>query len=87
MITMLGLDQLEKIIRDSHLPAEIKESGQTWVRVELTDQQTQLSETLVMATSDFMDLILHWREHGCHVHPCLAMTASPERHPHNGRET
>jgi hypothetical protein len=29
-ITRLGLDQLDKIIRDSHFPAEIKESGQTW---------------------------------------------------------
>lgn len=66
-------------------PAAIKESGQTWVLVELTDEQTQLSETLVMATSDFVDLILHWRKHGCHVHPCLAMTASPEHYSQHDR--
>jgi hypothetical protein len=82
---MLGLDQLEKIITDNHLPAEIKDAGQTWVSVVLTDEQTQISETLVMATSDFVDLILHWREHGCHVRPCLAMTASPEHHSQDDR--
>lgn len=77
---MLGVDELEEIIRDNHLPAEIKDSGQTWVRVELTDEQTQLTETLMMATSDFVDLILHWREHGCHLRPCSAMKANPNRH-------
>ncbi len=80
-MTVLGVDQLQKIIADNHLPAEIKDSGQTWVRVELSDEHTQLSETLVMGTSDFVDLILHWREHGCHARPCSAMTANPDRHP------
>jgi hypothetical protein len=35
------------------------------------------SETLAMGLSDFADLILHWRAHGCHVHPCTAVLASP----------
>jgi len=74
---MLGTAELETIIHDNRLPAAIEESGQTWVRVRLTDPQTDLSETLAMGLSDFADLILHWRAHGCHVHPCSAMVASP----------
>ena len=74
---MLGTTELETIIHDNKLPAEIEETGRTWVRVRLTDSQTDLSETLAMGLSDFADLILHWRAHGCHVHPCSAMLASP----------
>ncbi len=70
---MLDLDQLLAIIRANGLPAEIQESGQTWVRVELTDAQTGLSETVTMGISDFVDLVLHWREHGCHKRPCLGI--------------
>ena len=73
---MLGTTELETIIRDNRLPAVIEETGQTWVRVRLTDPQTGLSETLAMGLSDFADLILHWRAHGCHLHPCSAMVAS-----------
>jgi hypothetical protein len=74
---MLGTAELETIIYDNKLPAVIEEQGQTWVRVRLADPQTGLSETLSMGLSDFADLILHWRAHGCHVHPCTAMLASP----------
>ena len=74
---MLGTTELETIIHDNNLPAVIEEIGQTWVRVRLTDPQTGLSETLAMGLSDFADLILHWRAHGCHIHPCSAMAASP----------
>ncbi len=74
---MLGIAQLETIIHDNKLPAVIEETGQTWVRVRLADPQTGLSETLSMGLSDFADLILHWRAHGCHVHPCTAMLATP----------
>ncbi len=73
---MLGTPELETIIYENKLPAVIEETGQTWVRVRLTDPQTDLSETLSMGLSDFADLILHWRAHGCHVHPCSAMVAS-----------
>ncbi len=72
----MDLAKLETIIRDNRLPARIEESGQTWVRVKLTDEHTGISKTLSMATSDFMDLILHWRDHGCHVHPCPGWRAS-----------
>lgn len=80
---MLGPAELETIIHDNNLPAVIEEAGQTWVRVRLTDPQTGLTETLSMGKSEFADLILHWRAHGCHVHPCSAMGASPadEEHP------
>jgi|GEM_PF-4678607 len=80
---MLGTAELETIIYDNRLPAVIEEKGQTWVRVRVTDPQTDLSETLSMGLSDFADLILHWRAHGCHVHPCTAMLASPadDEHP------
>ncbi len=74
---MLGTAELETIIHDNKLPAVIEETGRTWVRVQLTDPQTGLSETLSMGMSDFADLILHWRAHGCHVHPCSAMVATP----------
>jgi len=73
MITMLDLDQLQRIIEDNHLPAEIIESGRTWVRVELTDQLTGLGWAEFMSMSDFADLVLDWRDHGCHEHPCPAM--------------
>ena len=72
---MLGTAELETIIQDNRLPAAIEEIGQTWVR--LTDPPTSLTQALSMGKSDFADLILHWRAHGCHVHPCSAMTASP----------
>ena len=75
-MAVLGAEELETIIRDNNLPAVIEETGQTWVRVRLTDPQTALSDTKAMGLSDFADLILHWRAHGCHVHPCLAMVAS-----------
>ena len=80
---MLGTAELETIIQDNQLPAAIEEIGQTWVRVRLTDPQTSLTQTLSMGKSDFADLILHWRAHGCHVHPCSAMAASPadKEHP------
>lgn len=80
---MLGIQELETIIRDNNLPAVIEETGQTWVRVRLTDRQTGLTQTRAMGLSDFADLILHWRAHGCHVHPCMAMAASPadQEHP------
>ncbi len=74
---MLGTPELETIIHENKLPAVIEETGQTWVRVRLTDPQTGLSEARSMGLSDFADLILHWRAHGCHVHPCSAMVASP----------
>jgi hypothetical protein len=74
---MLGTAELETIIHDNNLPAVIEERGQTWVRLRLTDLQTGLSETLSMGLSDFADLILHWRAHDCHIHPCTAMLASP----------
>jgi hypothetical protein len=74
---MLGTAELATIIEDNKLPAVIEETGQTWLRVQLTDPQTGLSKTLSMGLSDFADLILHWRAHGCHLHPCLAMEASP----------
>jgi hypothetical protein len=74
---MLGTAELETVIQDNQLPAAIEEIGQTWVRVRLTDPQTSLTQTLSMGKSDFADLILHWRAHGCHVHPCSAMAASP----------
>jgi len=73
----MDITKLETIIAANKLPARIEESGQTWVRVELTDQHTGLSKTLTLGTSDFMDLILHWRDHGCHVHPCPGMRAGP----------
>ncbi len=73
----MDLTKLEAVIRQNHLPARIEESGQTWVRVELIDHHMGLSKTLSMGTSDFMDLILHWRDHGCHVHPCPGMRAAP----------
>jgi hypothetical protein len=79
---MLGTAELESIIYDNKLPAVIEETGQTWVRVRLDDPQTALSETLSMGLSDFADLILHWRAHGCHVHPCSAMLASPSDPEH-----
>jgi hypothetical protein len=69
--------KLETIITENHLPASIEEVGRTWVRVELSDQHTGLSKTLSMAMTDFADLILHWRDHGCHVRPCPAMRAGP----------
>ena len=72
----IGTEELDTIIRDNNLPAVIEETGQTWVRVRLTDPQTGLSETKGMGLSDFADLILHWRAHGCHKHPCSAMVAS-----------
>jgi hypothetical protein len=80
---MLGSAELETIIRDNQLPAAIEEIGQTWLRVRLTDPQTSLTQTLSMGKSDFADLILHWRAHGCHFHPCSAMAASPadQEHP------
>ncbi len=73
----MDLTNLEAVIRENHLPARIEESGQTWVRVELTDEHTGLSRTLSMGHSDFMDLILHWRDHGCHAQPCPGMRAGP----------
>jgi hypothetical protein len=79
---MLGTAELETIIQDNQLPATIEEIGQTWVRVQLTDPQTSLTQTLSMGKSDFADLILHWRAHGCHVHPCSAMAASPADNEH-----
>ncbi len=79
---MLDLDRLQTIIRDNHLPAEIKDSGQTWVQVELTDQRMGLAKTLTMGRSDFVDLILHWHQHGCHIHPCPAMSASVSDEAH-----
>jgi hypothetical protein len=69
--------QLETIIHDNSLPAVIEERRQTWLRVRLADPQTGLSETLSMGLSDFADLILNWRPHGCHVPPCTASLASP----------
>ncbi len=74
---MLGTAELETTIHDNSLPAVIEERGQTWLRVRLADRQTGLSETLFMGLSDFADLILHWRAHGCHDHPCSTMLASP----------
>lgn len=79
---MLDLQQLQKLITANQLPAEIVEFGRTWVRFELTDEHTLLTETRVMGTSDFVDLILHWREHGCHERPCPAMTAGAD-HVHD----
>ena len=79
---MFGTAELETIIQDNQLPATIEEIGQTWVRVRLTDPQTSRTRTLSMGKSDFADLILHWRAHGCHVHPCSAMTASPADNEH-----
>ncbi len=76
-MAILGTEELEIIIRDNNLPAVIEETGRTWLRVRLTDPNTGLSDTKAMGLSDFADLILHWRAHGCHVHPCLAMAASP----------
>lgn len=67
---MLNLEQLETIIRDNHLPAEICDSGQTWVKVALTDEQTGLGRVELMGMSEFVNLVLHWREHHCHEHPC-----------------
>lgn len=80
---MLGTAELETVFRDNQLPAVIEETGQTWARVRLTDSQTGLTETLTMGLSAFADLILHWRTHGCHLHPCSAMVASPadDEHP------
>lgn len=80
---MLGTAELETIIHDNQLPAVIEETGLTWVRVQLTDPQTGLTETLSMGLSDFADLILHWRTHGCHLHPCSAVVARPsdDEHP------
>ncbi len=46
-IARLGTAELETIIHDNNLPPLIEETGQTWVRVRLTDPQTGLSETLV----------------------------------------
>ena len=40
---MLRTAELETIIHDNKLPAGIEETGQTWVRVGLTDPQTGLS--------------------------------------------
>lgn len=79
---MLGSTELDTIIHDNKLPAVVEETGQTWVRVRLTDPQTDLSETRSMGLSDFADLILHWRAHGCHVRPCSAMAASPSDTEH-----
>lgn len=36
----LGAEELQAIIRDNNLPAVIEETGQTWVRVRLTDPNT-----------------------------------------------
>ncbi len=38
---MLGTEAT--LIEDNNLPAVIEETGQTWVRVRLTDPQTGLS--------------------------------------------
>ncbi len=35
-----------------------------------------------MGLSDFVDVILHWREHGCHKHPCSAMIATAKDDTH-----
>jgi hypothetical protein len=84
MKTTVGVspDELEAIIRENHLPAEIKEFGQTWVRVEVTDDRIGVSKMLSMGVSDFVDLILHWREHGCHEHPCSALMTTPPDDEH-----
>jgi len=74
---MLGSVELETIIHDNSLPAVIQETGQTWLRVRLTDAQTDLSESLTMGPPDFADLILSWRAHGCHAAPYFGQVASP----------
>jgi len=70
---MLGLDQIETLIRENHLPAEITDAGQTWVRLQLTDPETGLCTTESMGFSDFANLVLHWRKHGCHRHSCSVL--------------
>ncbi len=67
---MLTLEQLETIIRDNHLPAEITDSGQSWVKVTFTDEATGLGRVELMGASDFINLVLHWRGHHCHQQPC-----------------
>ncbi len=85
---MLDLERLQTLITENHLPAEIVDIGRTWVCVRLTDEQTELTETRAMGISDFVDMILHWREHGCHQRHCWGMTAA-ESHTHEppSRET
>jgi hypothetical protein len=75
---MVGVGELQAIVQRNHLPVEIKDAGQTWVRIELKDEQTGLSKTESMAISDFMDLILHWRRHGCHEHACSVIHVALE---------
>lgn len=67
---MLSIGELERIIRENQLPARILETGRSWVKVELTDPSTGLGRVDTTDLSSFMDLVLHWREHGCHQRPC-----------------
>ncbi len=75
---MLEQDDLQKLIRLNHLPADIRAAGQTWVQVELRDESTGLSTTDSMGVSDFVDLILNWRAHGCHERPCSVLHLAME---------
>ncbi len=67
---MLGIGELERIIRENQLPATILETGPAWLKVEFTDPSTGLGRIERTDLSSFIDLILHWREHGCHQHAC-----------------
>ncbi len=52
---MLDLERLQTLITENHLPAEVIDSGQSWVRFTLTDEDTELTETRVIGISDFVD--------------------------------
>lgn len=67
---MLSREQLQTIIQDNHLPAEIQDSGQSWLKVAFTDEETGLGRVELMGISEFADIVLHWRDHHCHEHPC-----------------
>ncbi len=54
-------------------PAEITDAGKAWIRLHLTDPETGLSTTESMGFSDFANLVLHWRKHGCHRHSCSVL--------------
>jgi hypothetical protein len=67
---MLEVSDVQRIIDENHFPGAIVESGRTWVKLELTDPSTGLGRLESRSFSGVVDLVLHWREHGCHEHPC-----------------
>jgi hypothetical protein len=67
---MLELSDLERIMENNHFPGTVLEAGRTWVTLQLTDPATGLGRVETTSITSLMDLVLHWRQHGCHEHPC-----------------